>query len=79
MIVPQRGTEAHRVHGGHQLLHLLTQRARHGPIQVPSDRFYSTLEVQKALDQLKTFLTTPAVLVSPMIDEPLLLYIAAMT
>src|SRR5436190_10864704 len=41
------------------------------------DKFQWTPEVQKALDELKEFLTNPPVLVPLMLEEPLLLYIAA--
>src|SRR6266540_3275540 len=41
------------------------------------DRFQWTPEAQQAFDELKKFLTKPAVLVPPMPEEPLLLYIAA--
>src|SRR5438132_11866360 len=41
------------------------------------DKFQWTPEVQQALDKLKEFLTSPPVLVPPMPEEPLLLYIAA--
>src|SRR6266511_3441366 len=41
------------------------------------DKFQWTLEVQQAFDELKEFLTSPPVLVPPMPEEPLLLYIAA--
>src|SRR6266540_7127392 len=41
------------------------------------DKFQWTPEVQKAFDELKEFLTKPPVLVLPMLEEPLLLYIAA--
>src|SRR5438046_1330632 len=40
-------------------------------------RFQWTPEAQQALDKLKEFLTCPPVLVPPMPEEPLLLYIAA--
>src|SRR6266540_1712598 len=41
------------------------------------DKFHWTLEPQQAFDELKKFLTNPPVLVPPMPEEPLLLYIAA--
>src|SRR5881392_2873557 len=41
------------------------------------DKFQWTPEAQQALDKLKEFLTSPPVLVPPMSEEPLLLYIAA--
>src|SRR5207247_3101923 len=41
------------------------------------DKFQWTPEVQQAFDKLKEFLTSPPVLVPPMPEEPLLLYIAA--
>src|SRR5438132_5964814 len=41
------------------------------------DKFQWTPEVQQAFDELKKFLTDPPVLVPPMPEEPLLLYIAA--
>src|SRR5438045_1798956 len=41
------------------------------------DKFQWTPEVQQAFDKLKKFLTSPPVLVPPMPEEPLLLYIAA--
>src|SRR6266498_2498853 len=41
------------------------------------DNFQWTPEAQQALDELKKFLTNPPVLVPPMLEEPLLLYIAA--
>src|SRR5207237_4178420 len=41
------------------------------------DKFQWTSEAQQALDKLKEFLTSPPVLVPPMPEEPLLLYIAA--
>src|SRR5438132_11285365 len=41
------------------------------------DKFQWTPEVQQAFDELKKFLTNPPVLVPPMPEEPLLLYIAA--
>src|SRR5437762_3066279 len=41
------------------------------------DKFQWTLEAQQAFDKLKEFLTNPPVLVPPMPEEPLLLYIAA--
>src|SRR5881394_2361543 len=41
------------------------------------DKFQWTPEAQQALDKLKEFLTSPPVLVPPMPEEPLLLYIAA--
>src|SRR5438105_10423081 len=40
------------------------------------DKFQWTSEVQQAFDKLKEFLTKPPVLVPPMPEEPLLLYIA---
>ena len=44
-----------------------------------TDSFQWTEEAQKALDQLKAFLTSPPVLASPEPEEPLLLYVAATT
>src|SRR6266498_3070993 len=41
------------------------------------DKFQWTPEVQQAFDELKKFLTNPPVLVPPMPEEPLLLYVAA--
>ena len=41
------------------------------------DKFQWTPEAQQAFDKLKEFLTKPPVLVPPMPEEPLLLYIAA--
>ena len=41
------------------------------------DKFQWTPEAQQALDKLKEFLTSPPVLVPPMPEEPLLLYITA--
>src|SRR5438034_5080143 len=41
------------------------------------DKFQSTPEAQQAFDELKKFLTNPPVLVPPMHEQPLLLYIAA--
>src|SRR6266498_2043496 len=41
------------------------------------DKFQWTPEAQQALDELKKFLTNPPVLVPPMPEEPLLLYITA--
>src|SRR5438105_838240 len=41
------------------------------------DKFQWTPEVQQAFDELKKFLTNPPMLVPPMPEEPLLLYIAA--
>src|SRR5213083_1030913 len=41
------------------------------------DKFQWTPEVQQAFDELKEFLTNPPVLVPPMPEEPLLLYITA--
>src|SRR5438128_2295906 len=41
------------------------------------DKFQWTPEAQQALDKLKKFLTNPPMLVPPMPEEPLLLYIAA--
>src|SRR6266508_438607 len=41
------------------------------------DKFQWTPEAQQAFDKLKEFLTCPPVLVPPMPEEPLLLYIAA--
>ena len=41
------------------------------------DKFQWTPEVQQAFDELKKFLTNSPVLVPPMPEEPLLLYIAA--
>src|SRR5438128_10905706 len=41
------------------------------------DKFQWTPEAQQAFDKLKEFLTNPPVLVPPMPEEPLLLYIAA--
>src|SRR6266542_5275217 len=43
------------------------------------DKFQWTPEAQQAFDKLKEFLTSPPVLVPPMLEEPLLLYIAATT
>src|SRR6266498_5533106 len=43
------------------------------------DKFQWTPEAQQAFDKLKEFLTKPPVLVLPMPEEPLLLYITAMT
>src|SRR5213075_204587 len=40
-------------------------------------KFQWTSEAQQAFDKLKKFLTNPLVLVPPMLEEPLLLYIAA--
>src|SRR5438876_7652485 len=39
------------------------------------DKFQWTPEAQQTFDKLKTFLTNPPVLVPPMPEEPLLLYI----
>jgi dsDNA-binding SOS-regulon protein len=44
-----------------------------------SDHFLWTDEAQEALDKLRTLLTSPPVLVSPALTEPLLLYLAATT
>src|SRR5438132_2066312 len=41
------------------------------------DKFQWTSEVQQAFDKLKEFLTNPPVLVPPMLEKPLLLYITA--
>src|SRR6266540_1193152 len=41
------------------------------------DKFQWTPEVQQAFDELKKFLTNPPVLVPPMPEEPLVLYITA--
>ena len=41
------------------------------------DKFQWTPEAQQAFDKLKEFLTNPPVLVPPMPEEPLLLYIVA--
>ena len=41
------------------------------------DKFQWTPKAQQAFDELKKFLTNPPVLVPPMPEEPLLLYIAA--
>src|SRR5436190_14870180 len=41
------------------------------------DKFQWTPEVQQAFNELKKFLTSPPVLVPPMPEEPLLLYIVA--
>ena len=41
------------------------------------DKFQWTSEAQQDFEELKEFLTNPPVLVSPMPEEPLLLYIAA--
>src|SRR5204863_5845537 len=41
------------------------------------DKFQWTPEAQQALDKLKEFLTSPPVLVPPIPEEPLLLYVAA--
>src|SRR5438876_7012274 len=41
------------------------------------DKFQWTPEVQQAFNKLKEFLTNPPVLVPPMLEEPLLLYIVA--
>src|SRR5437016_7784068 len=41
------------------------------------DQFQWTPEAQQAFDELKKFLAKPPVLVPPMPEEPLLLYIAA--
>src|SRR6266542_4480809 len=41
------------------------------------DEFRWTPEAQRAFDELKEFLTSPPVLVPPMLEEPLLLYIMA--
>src|SRR5438105_3469668 len=41
------------------------------------DKFQWTSEAQQTLDKLKEFLTNLPVLVPPMLEEPLLLYIAA--
>src|SRR6266542_5154946 len=43
------------------------------------DKFQWTPKAQQAFDELKKFLTNPPVLVPPMPEEPLLLYIAAMS
>src|SRR5438105_15909182 len=40
------------------------------------DKFQWTSEAQQAFDEFKKFLTNPPVLVLPMPEEPLLLYIA---
>jgi hypothetical protein len=44
-----------------------------------SDKFEWTDEVEQALDELKTFLTTPPIMVPPVPKETLLLYISAST
>src|SRR6266498_5864760 len=41
------------------------------------DKFHWTPEAQQGFDELKKFLTNPPMLVPPMPEEPLLLYIAA--
>src|SRR6266508_1235154 len=41
------------------------------------DKFQWTPKAQQAFDELKKFLTNPPVLVPPMPEEPLLLYITA--
>src|SRR5438552_7357921 len=41
------------------------------------DKFQWTSEAQQAFEELKEFLTNPPMLVLPMPEEPLLLYIAA--
>ena len=41
------------------------------------DKFQWTPEAQQTFDELKKFLTNPPMLVPPMPEEPLLLYIAA--
>src|SRR6266540_7424408 len=41
------------------------------------DKFQWTQEAQQTFDELKKFLTNPPVLVPPMPEEPLLLYITA--
>ena len=43
------------------------------------DTFTWTPEAQKAVDDLKKFLTTPPILVPPKPEKPLFLYIAATT
>src|SRR5438128_2561491 len=43
------------------------------------DKFQWTPKVQQAFDELKKFLTNPPVLVPPVPEEPLLLYITAMS
>src|SRR6266542_4376710 len=43
------------------------------------DKFQWTPKAQQAFDKLKKFLTNPPVLVPPMPEEPLLLYIAAIS
>jgi hypothetical protein len=44
-----------------------------------SDKFEWTAEADQALEELKTFLTTPLVMVPPTLKETLLLYISAST
>jgi hypothetical protein len=44
-----------------------------------SDKFEWTAEASQALEELKTFLMTPSVLVPPVPKETLLLYISAST
>ena len=44
-----------------------------------SDNFAWTPEAQEALDSLKQLLTNPPVLTAPAEEEPMLLYLAAMT
>jgi hypothetical protein len=44
-----------------------------------SDKFKWTYEADQALEELKTFLTTPLVMVAPTPKETLLLYISAST
>src|SRR5213083_2887317 len=56
----------------------LEERAMHFyKLLKKQDKFQWTPEAQQAFDKLKEFLTNPPVLVPPMPEEPLLLYIAA--
>src|SRR5436190_6191539 len=72
-------TEANGLHGSTQPFHF-PPRGRAMPfykLLKKQDKFQWTPEAQQAFDKLKEFLTNPPVLVPPMPEEPLLLYIAA--
>src|SRR6266540_1007049 len=72
-------TEANGLHGSAQPFRFPPRGTGNALLQAPEETRQVPMapEAQQAFDRLKEFLTSPPVLVPPMPEEPLLLYIAA--